>query len=187
MANAKISALPAVTTPASTDEFAVNQGGTTKKETRAQLHTLESGEHLILPQVDEAATPTLRIGDIAGFYSPSSSQINIVTNALHWRLFSDVIRGDNVAGPQLTNQGASATAATIVPNAADVNTGLGWRADDVGVLIGGGINCVEYANVGSAAAVGFYGTAAIVKQTGVAQTAAALQTALVNLGLITAA
>ncbi|KKL03909.1 hypothetical protein LCGC14_2621410 [marine sediment metagenome] len=44
MANAKISALPAVTTPASTDEIAVNQGGTTKKETRAQLHTLESGE-----------------------------------------------------------------------------------------------------------------------------------------------
>ena len=46
MANTKISALGAVTPPASTDEFAVNQGGTTKKETRAQIHTLESGETL---------------------------------------------------------------------------------------------------------------------------------------------
>ena len=46
MANTKISALTAVTTPASGDEFAVNQGGTTKKETRAQIHTLESGETL---------------------------------------------------------------------------------------------------------------------------------------------
>lgn len=46
MANEKISALGAVVTPASTDEFAVNQGGTTKKETRAQIHMLESGEFL---------------------------------------------------------------------------------------------------------------------------------------------
>lgn len=46
MPNTKISDLAAVTTPASTDEFAVNQGGTTKKETRAQVHTLESGETL---------------------------------------------------------------------------------------------------------------------------------------------
>ena len=35
----KISALTAVTTPADTDEFAVNQSGTSKKETRAQIKT----------------------------------------------------------------------------------------------------------------------------------------------------
>lgn len=37
MADAKISALTAVTTPASTDEFACNQGGTSKKMTLAQI------------------------------------------------------------------------------------------------------------------------------------------------------
>lgn len=37
MADTKISALPAVTTPAVTDEFVVNQGGTSKKITRQQL------------------------------------------------------------------------------------------------------------------------------------------------------
>ena len=35
----KISELTAVTTPADTDEFAVNQSGTSKKETRAQIKT----------------------------------------------------------------------------------------------------------------------------------------------------
>lgn len=37
MADTKISALPAVTTPATTDEIPVNQGGSTKKETIAQI------------------------------------------------------------------------------------------------------------------------------------------------------
>jgi len=37
MADVKISALPAVVTPAGTDEFAVNQGGTTKKMTLSQI------------------------------------------------------------------------------------------------------------------------------------------------------
>lgn len=38
MADAKISALTAVSTPAGTDEFPVNQGGTTKKITLAQIN-----------------------------------------------------------------------------------------------------------------------------------------------------
>ncbi len=37
MADTKISALPAITVPALTDEIPVNQGGTTKKETIAQI------------------------------------------------------------------------------------------------------------------------------------------------------
>ena len=39
MADTKISALTAVTTPASTDEFAVNQGGTSKKMTLSQVRS----------------------------------------------------------------------------------------------------------------------------------------------------
>lgn len=38
MADTKISALPAVTTPAGTDELAVNQGGTSKKVTLTQVN-----------------------------------------------------------------------------------------------------------------------------------------------------
>lgn len=43
MADAKISALTAVTTPASTDEFVVNQGGTTKKLTSTNLFGIVPG------------------------------------------------------------------------------------------------------------------------------------------------
>ncbi|HET9667356.1 MAG TPA: hypothetical protein VFP09_11385 [Desertimonas sp.] len=44
MADTKISALTAVTTPAGTDEFAVNQGGSSKRLTLAQVATyLQSG------------------------------------------------------------------------------------------------------------------------------------------------
>lgn len=39
MADSKISALPAVVTPTDTDEYAVNQGGISKKITRAQIFT----------------------------------------------------------------------------------------------------------------------------------------------------
>ena len=69
MPDTKLSALTAVVTPVSTDQFYVNQGGISKMETRAQLHTLESGEHFILPSVNEAATPTIAFGDgDSGFY-----------------------------------------------------------------------------------------------------------------------
>lgn len=40
MADTKVSALTAVTTAATTDQFPVNQGGTSKMETNAQLQTL---------------------------------------------------------------------------------------------------------------------------------------------------
>jgi len=76
MADTKISAATAVITPASTDEYATNQGGASKRTTRAQMHALVSGEHLVLPQVSEAATPTLAFGDgDSGFYEASDDNI----------------------------------------------------------------------------------------------------------------
>lgn len=41
-----VGTLPAIVTPASTDGFIVDQGGVTKRQTRSQLHTLETGEQL---------------------------------------------------------------------------------------------------------------------------------------------
>ena len=78
MPNAKLSDLTVVVTPASTDQFYVNQGGVSKMETRAQIHTLESGEHFILPQVNEAATPTLAFGDgDTGFFEQGDDDLAI--------------------------------------------------------------------------------------------------------------
>jgi hypothetical protein len=55
MADTKISALTAVTTPADTDELAVNQGGTSKKVTRGALHdkALFSTYLLLAPQASD--------------------------------------------------------------------------------------------------------------------------------------
>ncbi len=73
MANTKISALGATDTPAAADEFAVNQGGTTKKQTRAQVHTLEAGETLdvgglllesTVTALADDATPSVSAGNL---------------------------------------------------------------------------------------------------------------------------
>ena len=75
--DAKISALPAVATPASTDTFACVQGGVTKKQTRAQLHTLESGETLTLGgDLDHDGTNV-------GFYgtAPIAKQTGVLVTA----------------------------------------------------------------------------------------------------------
>jgi len=45
---------------------------------------------------------------------------------------------------------------------------------------------LEFGEIAAAPALGFYGTAALVQQTGVAVTDVAIHAALVNLGLITA-
>ncbi len=80
MPDSKTSALTAVTTPVSTDEFHVAQSGTDRKMTRAQVHALESGEHLVLPQVSEVSTPTLAFGDgNSGIHETSDNVLAIVT------------------------------------------------------------------------------------------------------------
>lgn len=186
--NLPIGDLTAVTTPAATDVFESVQGAVSKKQTRAQIHALESGEHLVLPQVDEVATPTLAFGDgDSGFYESADDVISVAVLGVEEIAFdSDGIRAADAAGGQLLNEAATATNPTLVSNRADIDTGVGWRAANIGVLVGGALNCIEFANVGAAAAVGFYGTGAIVLQTGVAVTAGGVHAALVNLGLITA-
>lgn len=58
MADTKISALPAVSTPAGTDELVVNQGGTSKKVTLAQLDA-----YIDPPQAINLASQTLSAAD----------------------------------------------------------------------------------------------------------------------------
>jgi hypothetical protein len=58
MVDTKISALPAVTTPAATDEFAVNQGGTSKKMTLKQVNSVRGGDFSTAAQSISANTDT---------------------------------------------------------------------------------------------------------------------------------
>lgn len=61
MADSKTSALTAVVTPAGTDEFPVNQGGTSKKETLAQIKTFVETT-LLAPGQGAAAANSVQIG-----------------------------------------------------------------------------------------------------------------------------
>lgn len=188
MADQAISDLPAVTTPASTDQFEVNQGGTSRRETRAQIHSLESGEHLVLPQVDEPATPTLQFGSGLGLYAGPSGDLRFSVGSALRMVLNTVGTLERSTGRAAIRfgQDPSATNPVLHPRSDDLDTGIGHRAADVGVLVAGAQNCMEFAAIAAAPAVGFYGTAAIVQQTGVAVTAAGIHAALVNLGLITA-
>ena len=79
MADKTIPQLDPVVTVAPTDRFGVRQAGDTedKRETRAQVHSLVSGEHFILAQVDEVATPTLAFGDgDSGFFEDADDSIS---------------------------------------------------------------------------------------------------------------
>lgn len=64
MADTKISGLPAVTTPAGADEFAVNQGGTSKKVTLAQVLTNDAhagySDYAAISNPSAPAADTLR-------------------------------------------------------------------------------------------------------------------------------
>ena len=190
MADSTILNLTAVTTPVSTDEFGCRQSGDTrdKKQTRAQLHTLESGEHLILPQVNEPATPTLGFGDgDTGFLEAADDQLSVsVVGSLRWNFITDSLQGNAVGSARLRNIATTATAPTIIPSRIDFDTGIGSGGADQLSLIAGALDCINISEVASARQIGFYVTAPVALQTGVAVTAAGLHAALVNLGLITA-
>lgn len=139
MADTKISDLPAVSTVASTDQFVVNQGGTSKKETRAQVHELVSGEHFKLPQVDEGSTPTLAFGDgNTGFYEGLDNRLVLSTGGTmicQWDenqniKFANKVYGSNTSSATLLNEAAAANNATVCPSLADQDTGIGLHSND---------------------------------------------------------
>ena len=78
-----LSNLPAVTTPASTDLFLVTQGAISKKETRVQVHTLESGELLLIDD-GVVGAPGLAInGDPdTGVYGPAADVVALAAGGV---------------------------------------------------------------------------------------------------------
>jgi len=246
VADVKISALPAVVTPAAADEFVVNQGGTSRKETRAQVHTLEAAEsitgadaagvailgeaatatnptlcpnkadldtgagwvaadqlsliaggvevvrliedttvQMILPLQNDASVPSLAFGDgDTGIYQPGDNALGYAfAGNNRWNMNSSAFW--SVPGPSLAaNTTPSATVSTIHPNVNDLDTGIGWVGTDVGALIAGGINVMQWGETGgSTPLLGFFGTAAVVQPTTVGATAAEIITELVTLGI----
>lgn len=145
MADTKISALTAVTTPASTDEFAVNQAGTTKKMTRAQIHSLEVGENLVIPQENTPTDPTIKFGDgDSGIYESADDVISFaIAGANSFDVYTDGIRFALTTAPIIRSSAATGTSPTLCPGRNDQDTGIGREAADNLALICGGIQAVR--------------------------------------------
>jgi hypothetical protein len=127
MPDLKISELPAVVTPAATDQFAVNQGGVSRMETRAQIHNLVSGERFVAALGNNAAAPSFGWETAnSGFFVFAGTNIGVSVGGLNKFIFgtdifsgstgnSGRLRGSTVTGP---------TVPTILPGN-DLTTGIG--------------------------------------------------------------
>lgn len=124
-----------------------------------------------------------------GFYVPSGNIISLAvlgTQQMSFAADGLSMAGGGGAGPIIRNVGASASVPVIIPNQADLDTGLTRDTINGLSMVAGGLGCIRARAIGGARAVGLYTTTPIVQQTGVAVTAAAIHAACVNLGIFTA-
>ena len=175
MANKAISDIFAsdpVVTPASTDQFEVNQGGTSKAMTRAQMHELQSGESFTGEDtnapaiVDEAASGTnptlipdksdldtglghaaadalsLVAGGVEGMRLTEAGAAVAVTVIGDTEVTGDLTASD-AAGPAVQDEAASATNPTLIPDKTDLDTGVGHQGADNLSLVAGGAEAIR--------------------------------------------
>jgi len=105
-----------------------------------------AGVKLLLPQENDAATPTLSFGDgDTGFYESSDDQFFMATAGvaragLNTLGFLDAVHGD---GPQMVFEATTATNPVFIPHRSDFDTGLGVAALDQLSLIAGGVEMLR--------------------------------------------
>ena len=107
--------------------------------------TLGAGKHLVLPQHNDAVTPTLAFGDgDTGFleYLDDSLKISIGGD-LEWGIGLNLMGSDSGSGPGMLNVEASSTAPTLAPYNTDIDTGIGRAAADALSLIAGGVEGIR--------------------------------------------
>ena len=127
MANSKISALTAVTTPTAASEFAVNEGGTSKKMTLTQVYEVPASTQVLMDNGTVGAPGLAFNGDPdTGFYRIGANRIGVsIAGADQFQFTATRFEAANANGPQLINAAPSATAASFRPNKVDDNTGIG--------------------------------------------------------------
>ncbi len=139
------------------------------------------------PEVNDAVTPTVSFGNgDTGFYENVPNNMRFAhAGVAIWKMGTSNFGSITTFGARFSNITGGATSPSFNFEQ-DTDTGIGRKAIDTGVLIAGATNCLEFGESGSAPTLGFFGTAAIAKQTSVVQNIAGVHAALVNLGLIEA-
>lgn len=173
---------------AGTDQLSLIAGG----DELVRLQEVVGANQIILTPglVDNnAALPTLAFGDgDTGFFEFGDDIMALsLSGTQHWRWQTTRFGPTAVSNaPSMQAESATATNPTLVPSVSDTNTGIGWTGTDQLALIAGALDCMTVRETGGARQIGFYTTAPISQQTGVAVTDVAIHAALVALGLITA-
>jgi hypothetical protein len=157
---------------------------------RVQSDSGGNEQFIVLPGAigASAALPAFAFGDgDTGFNESSDDQLGLsLAGSQRWFWSGDLFGSLVGTGAGIRNEAASATNPTVNARRSDDNSGLGSGAADQIDLIAGGLSCMSVRETGGVRQMGFYTTAAISLQTGVAVTASGVHAALVALGLITA-
>lgn len=121
------------------------------------------GAHLLLPLLNDAATPTFAFGDgDTGFYESSDDVLRVSCGGAHRFSFNSLLGGNFISqqgnGPQMRNVASSSVIPTLNPRQGDPNTGIGTGADDQLSLIAGAVMGIQIIEGGAAiTAVNIFG------------------------------
>jgi hypothetical protein len=103
------------------------------------------GSHLLLPQFNDASTPTLAFGDgNTGFFEVADNRLGVAisgTRAFEW--LNDLFQGGITGAGYMRNVDSTATVPNIGPDRADTDTGLGSNGPDQLSLIAGGVEIIR--------------------------------------------
>lgn len=111
--------------------------------------TATFGGGLLLPDGTQPTPAIAFTGDVdMGLYRAGNLLGYTIAGSARWYFDAGVFRAAIAAGPQLLAEAATATNPTLGPNRADADTGVGWVADDIGALIAGGVNALQWDSSG---------------------------------------
>ncbi len=152
MADKELTGLDPTITPAATDIFGVRQSGDSedKRQTRQQVHNLQTGEHLILATVDEAATPTLAFGDgDSGFWESADDNLRCGINGSAILFFNSSFLSGSASGSFALrhSQPATGTVPSLIPDGNDADTGIGQPFTDQLSLIAGSVEMMRLVEI----------------------------------------
>ncbi len=110
-----------------------------------------AGSRLVLPQTDEAATPTIAFGiGTSGWYERVNGDIRLsLVGVNRWTYVGNAFRGAVTGSPALTNVNATATVPNISPDQADIASGLGSPGAGQVSLIGDNVEGLRLTSDGT--------------------------------------
>jgi len=111
----------------------ITQDGTGNAITVTGGNNIVTDGGLVLPLDNDAATPTLAFGDAdTGFYESADDtlKVSVATNPKFFWV-SDQYRAETSGGASMLNEAASATNPTLIPDNANLSTGIGSSSADV--------------------------------------------------------